>query len=626
MPFKVSTQRSMNNLAESVIQQPVLNLLQEIHQEFAPLQEGKVASYIPELAKANPDWFGICVVTATGAVYEVGDTAEPFTIQSISKPFVYGMALEDNGRPDVLQKVGVEPTGDAFNSISLEPGTGRPRNPMINAGAIATTGLIAGLSHQSKLKRMLSTFAAYAGRELSIDETVYNSENDTGHRNRAIGHMLRNFDILTSDPIPVVELYFKQCSISVTCRDLGIMAATLGNRGINPLTGRQAIRGEYVKSVLSVMESCGTYDFAGEWIYNVGLPAKSGVAGGIIAVLPGQMGIGVYSPPLDERGNSVRGIRVCQELSRSLDLHQLSRAAMGRVTIRARLNAAERNSSRVRGKEEQDLLRKHGRCIQTYQLQGTLTFSTTEVVVREIIENAGALRHLILDLRRVVSIDQCSCEILHLALRELLALEKSVHFVHTRHLPLLRRFTRAKLGSQFDHIFSPTEDIDPTLEWCEDQLLEGLQPSQNSSRSAHRDYELFKGFTADQLAIVRSLLKRRRYDSGSVIFNAGDEARDLFFLADGHVSVLVTLAPGTRKRLATFTAGMAFGEMAVIDGAPRSAMIMADTAVEVDTLSLDEMDWLGQRHPAIKIKLLENLCFSLSGKLRKANREMALLE
>jgi glutaminase len=626
MPLNMSTQRSMNNLEESVIRQPVLNLLQQIHQEFAPLQEGKVASYIPELAKANPDWFGICIVTATGAVYEVGDTAQPFTIQSISKPFVYGMALEDNGRPDVLQKVGVEPTGDAFNSISLEPGTGRPRNPMINAGAIATTGLIAGLSHQSKLKRMLSTFAAYAGRELSIDETVYHSENDTGHRNRAIGHMLRNFDILVSDPIPVVELYFKQCSISVTCRDLGIMAATLGNRGINPLTGRQAIRGEYVKNVLSVMESCGTYDFAGEWIYNVGLPAKSGVAGGIIAVLPGQMGIGVYSPPLDERGNSVRGIRVCQELSRSLDLHQLSRAAMGRVTIRARLNAAERNSSRVRSKDEQDLLRKHGRGIQTYQLQGTLTFTTTEVVVREIIENAGTLQHLILDLRRVVSIDQCSCEILHLTLRELLAQDKSVHFVHTKHLPLLRRFTRAKLGSQFDLIFSPTEDIDPTLEWCEDKLLETVRASQGPGHSRHHDYELFKGFTADQLAIVRSLLKRKRYESGVVIFNAGDDACDLYFLAEGHVSVLVTSTPGSRKRLATFTAGMAFGEMAVIDGAPRSAMIVADTAVEVDTLSLDEMDWLGQRHPSIKIKLLENLCFSLSGKLRKANREMALLE
>lgn len=201
------------------------------------MNDGDIASYISELTKANPDWFGICLVTATGSIYEVGDTRQPFTIQSISKPFVYGMALEENGRADVLKKVGVEPTGDVFNSISLEPDTGRPRNPMINAGAIATTGLVTGLTLESRLKRMLATFGNFAGRELSLDEEVYRSENETGHRNRAIGHMLRDFEILTTDPIPTVELYFKQCSISVNCHDLGIMAATLANRGTNPVTG-----------------------------------------------------------------------------------------------------------------------------------------------------------------------------------------------------------------------------------------------------------------------------------------------------------------------------------------------------------------------------------------------------
>ncbi len=157
-------------------------------------------------------------------MYEVGDTRQEFTIQSISKPFVYGLALEDNGREAALQRVGVEPTGDAFNSISLDPGTGRPRNPMINAGAIATAALIAGKTAQTKFKRVLEMFSLYAGRWLSLDETVYRSERETGHRNRAIGHMLRNFDKLTGDPAPTTELYFQQCSISVTCRDLGVMA------------------------------------------------------------------------------------------------------------------------------------------------------------------------------------------------------------------------------------------------------------------------------------------------------------------------------------------------------------------------------------------------------------------
>ena len=192
---------------------PVLEYLQRLHSEVAAITEGKVATYIPELAKADPNWFGICLVTANGAVYEVGDSRQEFTIQSISKPFVYGMALEDYGRAAVLQKVGVEPTGDAFNLISLEPGTGRPRNPMINAGAIATAGLIAG-REEHRQRRLLETFNLYAGRELVFDDAVYQSESDTGHRNRAIGHMLRNFGILTSDPMPVIGLRPRLASVA----------------------------------------------------------------------------------------------------------------------------------------------------------------------------------------------------------------------------------------------------------------------------------------------------------------------------------------------------------------------------------------------------------------------------
>jgi len=609
------------------VSQPVLDLLEQIHADIARVTDGDVATYIPELAKANPDWFGICLVTATGAVYEAGDTRQPFTIQSISKPFVYGMALEDNGRAEVLQKVGVEPTGDVFNSISLETRTGRPRNPMINAGAIATTGLIAGKSPHSKLKRMLATFNAYAGRELGIDGTVYASENETGHRNRAIGHMLRNFEILTTDPIPVVELYFKQCSLSVTCRDLGIMAATLANRGINPVTGKQAIRAEFVGSVLSVMESCGTYDFAGEWIYNVGLPAKSGVAGGIIAVLPGQLGIGVFSPPLDERGNSVRGIRVCQELSRSLDLHQLSRSTLGRVAIRTKLTAAEFNSSRVRTPEEQQLLGERGRLIHVYQLQGHLTFSTTETVVRDVAENTASIRHLILDFKRVVGINECSCRMLQLMIEKLIAQDGTVTFVHTAQLPLLRRILRARLGARLEPHFRQLEDIDSALERCEDELLAGAALGPGSAPvPAAVDYDLFDGLTPGEISTVTARLTRRSYPKGEHIINAGADARELFFLAEGRVSVHVTLPSGSRKRLATFTPGAAFGEMAVIDRAPRSAMIVADTDVECDLLGMDDLEELGDAHPAIKIRLLQNLCLALSRKLRKANRELSLLE
>ncbi len=616
----------MNSIATTPPPSPVLDYLQRLHRECAAITDGKVATYIPELAKANPDWFGICLVTATGAVYEVGDSAQPFTIQSISKPFVYGMALEDHGRSAVLEKVGVEPTGDAFNSISLEPGTGRPRNPMINAGAIATAGLIAGRA-DARLRRMLETFGRYAGRPLTLDEAVYRSENDTGHRNRAIGHMLRNFDILTSDPIPVVELYFRQCSISVTCRDLAVMAATLANQGLNPLTGQQAIRGEYVESVMSVMSTCGMYDYAGEWLYKVGMPAKSGVAGGIIAVLPGQLGIGVFSPRLDDHGNSVRGIRVCEELSRRFDLHVLNRPGVGRSTIRVKFTGAQFNSSRVRTAAEKGVLSEAGRRIHVWQVQGDLTFSTAEVVVRDVVEHLAEVDHFILDFKRVLSINECACGLFYQLLVDLRAQGRTLLFAHLERARLLQRFMRIKLGERFDATFRPFDDTDRALEWCENKLLEACLPGLAADQPAGPDrFSLFAGLDAAELKVVTALLQRRSFAAGETIITVGTASSEMFLLARGLVSVQVALASGVRKRLATFSAGMAFGEMALIDRAPRSATIMADTAVDCDLLKLDDFDRLDQTHPAIKLKLWQNLCLDLCGKLRKANRELSVFD
>ena len=529
----------MKSSTEPKLVSPIQDFLEDIHRKCASDHAGQVATYIPELAKANPDWFGICLVTANGAVYEVGDTRQEFTIQSISKPFVYGLALEDNGREATLEKVGVEPTGDAFNSISLDPGTGRPRNPMINAGAIATAGLIAGKTPHSRFKRILETFSLYAGRELSLDEKVYLSESETGHRNRAIGHMLRNFDKLTGDPAPTTEIYFKQCSISVNCRDLGIMAATLANCGVNPLTGKQALRGEYVESVLSVMGTCGMYDYAGEWLYHVGIPAKSGVAGGVLAVLPGQLGIGVFSPRLDAHGNSVRGIRVCQELSRLLDLHLFNRPVAGKSTIRARFTGAEFNSSHVRTVEEGQVLRELARAIHVYQLQGHLAFATTEPVVRDVLEQAEGIRFLILDLKRVLSLNESAGHLLHSLVSKLHVAGKTVLFTHCEHLPLLRRMMKKKLAERFAELFSTYPDNDLALEWCEETLLENTRYAHAPNYKAKpADYELFKDFSAGELKIVQPLLQPLTFKRGQFIINAGDAAREVFFLARGHVSVL----------------------------------------------------------------------------------------
>ncbi|MGB8166451.1 MAG: glutaminase A [Chthoniobacteraceae bacterium] len=607
-------------------QSPILSHLGELHAQLARVEEGAVATYIPELAKADPKWFGICVVTANGGVYEVGDSRQPFTMQSVSKPFVYGLALEDRGRVEVLEKIGVEPTGDAFNSISLEPTTGRPRNPMINAGAIAATGLIEGLTPRVQLDRIIAMFSLYAGRTLTIDDAVYRSESETGHRNRAIGHMLRNSNILSEDPADVLELYFKQCSVLANCYDLAVMAATLANRGVNPLTGKQAIRGEYVESVLGVMGTCGMYDYAGEWLYDVGLPAKSGVSGGVIAVLPGQLGIGVFSPRLDDHGNSIRGVQVCNALSRHWDLHLFNRPGIGRSSIRVRSDATQFNSSRVHTITESRALREHGSAIQLYQLQGNLVFSVAELVVRELTERAAEIESVILDFKRVLTVNESACRLFAGLLTEFADAGKHVLLAHTDYVPPFRRYLKLRLGDRFAEVFHSFDDADSALEWCENRLLARVLPTKPAIEIRPRDYDLLSGLTDDEVAIVAARFRRCAHQAGEVIIKEGDNADELYLLASGQVSVTAQLDSGRRKRLATFSAGMAFGEMALLDRAPRSATIVADTAAECDLLSLKAFTALGETHPRIKIQILENLARVLSRKLRKANRDLTALE
>jgi glutaminase len=338
-------------------------------------------------------------------MYEVGDTQVPFTIQSISKPFAYGAALEDNGLATMMSKVWMEPSGEAFNAISLRPETGQPANPMINAGAIATTSLLEGGTAQLKVNRIMDAFTRYAGRPLHIDQATYKSESETGHRNRAITYMLRNFDIISGDPLPSLEAYFMQCSILVTCRDLAIMAATLANGGVNPVTGKRAVMANYVQHILSVMATCGMYDAAGEWIYDVGMPAKSGVAGGILAVLPGQLGIGVFSPRLDAHGNSVRGIQACRELSDHFGLHMFHVALSSKTVIRRAFHGGEAGSNRLRSAEETEVLRVCGPKVLVLELQGDLVFSSTEVVVREVMKRLGPIDLIVLDFTHVQAMD-----------------------------------------------------------------------------------------------------------------------------------------------------------------------------------------------------------------------------
>ena len=299
----------------------IQSLIEELHSKYQSHTEGSPASYIPELAKATPNHFAIVITTISGEIYKIGDTENTFSLQSTSKPFTYGMVLENFGREFVLSKVGVEPTGEAFNSIvELEKQTHRPYNPMINSGAIAVSSLIKGNNFEDRFKKVMSLFETYVGHSLSIDEHVFESEKKTAHRNRSIAHLLRHFDVIDDKIEESLDLYFKQCSILASTRDLSMMAATLANNGIHPVTKKVAVQEKYVGDMLSLMFTCGMYDSSGEWAYSVGIPAKSGVSGGIFGVIPGKMGIAVFSPPIDDKGHSVRGVEVFKDLSHKLNL------------------------------------------------------------------------------------------------------------------------------------------------------------------------------------------------------------------------------------------------------------------------------------------------------------------
>lgn len=297
-------------------------MLADVYERALPLEEGALADYIPELAKVPPNSFGVALATTKGKVHKIGDADFEFTIQSTSKALTYCMALELCGRDQVLACVGVEPSGDPFNAIEFSPVTRRPYNPMVNAGAIAISGMIRdALGAEVAFERVLERFSQAAGRQLKLNEDVYRSEALTGHRNRAIAHLLLSAGALKEPVEPALDLYFKQCSIMVSATDLAMIGATVANLGVHPLSGQQVFDIDAVRDTQSVMFSCGMYDFSGGWTYEVGIPAKSGVGGGILGVVNRQLGVGSYSPRLDRNGNSVRGIETFKIMSSVLGLH-----------------------------------------------------------------------------------------------------------------------------------------------------------------------------------------------------------------------------------------------------------------------------------------------------------------
>ena len=312
------------------VSQQVDQRLNELYERHLRVEEDSIVScyesgreyFPPELAGDAPRAFGISLCTLDGEPHSAGDHDQPFALQSLSKVFVYALALEDHGRESVLGRVGVEPSGDAYSSIVFDERNNRPYNPMVNAGALVTSDLVRGKDPAEKLERVLALLRACAGNEsLEVDWETFELEMQTADRNRATAYLMRSQGMLSGDVEAILALYLQQCSVKVTCDDLAVMAASLANGCVNPVTGERVLARDRVRDVLTVMYTCGMYDAAGQWAFDVGVPAKSAVSGGILAPIPSKLGLAVYSPGLDAYGNSVRGVRVCEEIAGRLGLH-----------------------------------------------------------------------------------------------------------------------------------------------------------------------------------------------------------------------------------------------------------------------------------------------------------------
>lgn len=370
---------------------PIPAYLNAILDEVRDNTEGDNADYIETLKNADPDKLALALCTRSGNLYSVGDDEYEFSIQSISKPFVYALGLDIVGPEEVHKYVGVEPSGEAFNELSLEDDTHRPANPMINAGAIVVNELVAGDGV------ILREFSRLAGRELRTDDNIATAELSAADRNLALGHMLREYGMIKGDVEETVASYIRQCSILVTVKDLAVMAATLANGGVQPVTGERVLSSRACRLTQAVMASAGMYDGSGRWMSRVGIPAKSGVAGGLIGTLPGQLGAASLSPRLNDEGNSVRGVEIFQRLSETLGLHMMGSYYYSAPGIRS-------------------VQRTNG--VNVVELQGMINFTAAEAILHDLVERRLVGDKLVLDFTHVTSFNMAGRRLVKEGLRQ----------------------------------------------------------------------------------------------------------------------------------------------------------------------------------------------------------------
>lgn len=548
--------------------------LDALQKELLECKEGELATYIPELGRVEPDEFGLCMVTLDGVVYEAGTRDRRFTIQSVSKVFALALALEDRGEEYVLERVGVEPTGEAFNALSVDA-AGHPKNPLINAGAIAVSCMVAGDTPEAKFEGMLKRFSQFAGRPLDMSESVYRSESTTGWRNRGYAHLLKQAGVIDPgfDVNELVEVYFKQCSILVDVHDLvrggarlciaacvlrchptlrahcgvvpavvcfrndqAIMAATLANAGVNPITNRRVVSGAVVHKVLGVASTCGMYDSSGAWLFKVGIPAKSGVGGGIMCVLPGQIAMASYSPRLDHIGHSVRGVKAIQRIANDFRLHFLSVARAARSVLRAILDLTMAHSRRERPVVETRVIQKHGGRYLVLLLQGDLSFAPIERVLRQV-GTAAARRAVVFDLKHVSKVNMAAMQLL-------LGLCATTTVVLSHTGPFHEEFNKTRLRGIWGDNVKCFPHLDAALDWAEEDLLREFLPRTGATPSALApgDHPYLVGLRDEARNALVAACHTKVYRRGDPVASVGDNSDRVFLILQGYVDVT---APST---------------------------------------------------------------------------------
>ncbi|SDG49425.1 glutaminase A [Alloyangia pacifica] len=597
--------------------------LEALVAELSANDAGDVATYIPQLGLADPSDFGIAVATADGRLYKAGTWDREVTIQSVSKPFMYGQALTELGRERVLRSVGVEPTGERFNSILLDEAHNRAFNPMVNSGAIVTASLLTRESTGQGTEEMRALFSRLAGRQLEIDEAVFRSEHETGHRNRAIAWLMLNSGMIEPDPDRVLDLYFRQCSVLVNCADLAAMACTLATLGRQPMTGVQVFAPEVTRDVLSVMTTCGMYDYAGQWLYDVGLPAKSGVSGMIMAVVPGQVGLAVYSPKLDPVGNSVRGIEVCRSFARDFGLHTCTSVLDPGSAIRRVYGAREVRSLRQRTGAEREVLAAGGEAFAAIELTGPLYFATAERVASEASRCARTAGTVVLDFRRVESIDRAALDILS-RIPGLVGGKGSrilLTELPDRLGPALPQALVAQ-GAADALSYTTTE---AALEDFEDGVLGTARVTGAGDAMRLEQAELFQGLAPEDIALLQNAAATFSYQPGARIITQGEAALAFYVVARGVVSITIPVGE-TARRISAVGPGQAFGELAMLDGGLRSANAVASGPVVCHAFAIDQIREIADRRPQAYAVILANLARSLSDRLRAANEQIGTFE